>query len=176
MPLYIPINARTEENGDHSRNAAGVEVLTLAPDNIVPAFTELELFWDFEGLPAANREPFRPIPWKRDPFELEDVLVRLDASGPRPVVFNPVVDPAGMWTSLLPPMPIEHYRRLLAEVGPALDELVVVLYSDLWEPVSGTPRSQDRGEQALPLVTKAISYARAHKEKRKADYASSSKE
>ena len=27
MPFYIHINARTEENGDHSRNAAGVEVL-----------------------------------------------------------------------------------------------------------------------------------------------------
>ena len=176
MPFYVPINARTEANGDHSRDAAGVEVLTLAPDNIVPAFTELELFWDFEGHPAANREPFRPIPWKRDPFELEDVLVRLDASGPRPVVFNPVVDPAGMWTSLLPPMPIEHYRRLLAEVGPALDELVVV-YIAIYGSRSQEPQGLKIGVSKLfPWLTKAISYTRAHIEKRKADNASSSKE
>jgi hypothetical protein len=176
VPFYVPINATTKVDGDHSRNAAGAEVLTLAPDNIMPAFTDLELFWDFEGHPAANMGPFRPVPWERDPFELEALLVRLNASGPKPVVFNPEVDPLGLWNSVLPAMPIEHYRRLLADVGPALDELVVA-YIEMY---GGQPQeAQGLKIGVRPLfsrLAKVISSTRAHIEKRKADKASSSKE
>jgi hypothetical protein len=46
------------------------------------------------------------------------------------LAFDLAVTSDGLWESPLPPMPIEHYRCLLADVGSALDELVAA-YIDM---------------------------------------------
>jgi hypothetical protein len=111
-----------------------------------------------------------------DPFELENLVVGLEASGLELLAFDPAVTSDGLWESPLPPMSIEHYRRLLAEVGSALDELVVA-YIAIYGSRSQGPQDFKIGvRQLFPWLTKAISQACAHIEKRKVDNPSSSKE
>jgi hypothetical protein len=131
MPLFVTVCAPSEENGDHSGSITHVRVPTLGQQRVLPVFTSRELSWKFQEHPAIEQQLLGAIPCEMDPFELENLVVGLEESGLELLAFDPAVNSDGLWESPLPPMPIEHYRRVLAEAGSALDELVVA-YIDMY--------------------------------------------
>jgi hypothetical protein len=79
----------------------------------------------------------------------------LEESGLELLAFDLAVTSDGLWESLLPPMPIEHFRRLLADVGSALDELVVA-YIDMYGEQPQEPQGLMRRARKLHHRLKMI--------------------
>jgi hypothetical protein len=155
MPLFVPVCAPSEENGDHIGSITHVRVPTLGLQKALPVFTSKELSWKFEEHTAFEQHLLGAIPCEMDPFELETLVVGLEGSGPELLAFDLAVTPDGLWESPLPPMPIEHYRRLLAEVGSALDELVVA-YIDMYGEQPQEPQGLMRRARKLLHRLKTI--------------------
>jgi hypothetical protein len=132
MPFFVPVCAPSEENGDHNGSITYVRVPTVGLQSALPVFTSKESYWKFEEHPAFEQHLLGAIPCEMDPFELENLVVGLEGSGLELVAFDLAVTSDGLWESPLPLMPIEHFRRLLADVGPAFDELVVASYMDMY--------------------------------------------
>ncbi len=125
MHFFVPVCAPSEENGGHSGSITDVRVPTLGLQRALPVFTSKELSCKFQEHPVIEQQLLRAIPCEMDPFELENLVVGLEESGLELLAFDLALTSDGLWESPLPPMPIDHYRRLLADAGPELDGLVV---------------------------------------------------
>jgi len=156
MPFFVPVCAPSEEIGDHSGGITHVRVPTLGQQSVLPVFTSKELSCKFEEHPANEQHLLGAIPCEMDPFELENLVVGLEESGLKLLAFDPAVTSDGLWESPLPPMPIEDYRRLLADVGPAFDELVVA-YIDMYGEQSQEPQGLMRRARQLLRRLRTIS-------------------
>jgi hypothetical protein len=153
MPFIVTVCAPSEENGDHSASITHVRVPTLEQQRALPVFTSKELSYKSQEHPAMEQLLLGAIPCEMDPFELENLVGGLEESGLELLAFDLAVTSDGLWESPLPPMPIEHYRRLLAEVGSALDELVVA-YIDMYGEQPQEPQGlMMRARQLLRRLT-----------------------
>jgi hypothetical protein len=154
-PFFVPICAPSEENGDHSGSITHVRVPTLGLQRALPVFTSKELSCKFQEHPAIEQQLLRAIPCEMDPFQLENLVVGLEESGLELLAFDLAVTSDGLWETPLPPMHIEHYRRLLADVGSALDELVVA-YIDMYGEQPQEPQGLMRRARKLLHRLKTI--------------------
>jgi len=155
MPFIVTVCAPSKENGDHSASITHVRVPTLGQQSVLPVFTSKELSCKFQEHPAIEQQLLRAIPCEMDPFELENLVVGLEESGLELLAFDLAVTSDGLWESPLPPMPIEHYRRLLADVGSALEELVLA-YIDMYGAQPQEPQSLMRRARRLLHWLKTI--------------------
>jgi hypothetical protein len=121
-PEYYIVVHRTIEKGAPAGGLRST-VLTLQEGTVRAVFTSVELARDFAETFYAEEDSVTPMISSMDAFKLAHSVDLSEEVGVRELVIDPEATSVGQWTGPQAIMPLNYYRRFIAELDSGLEKM-----------------------------------------------------
>jgi hypothetical protein len=119
MLLYLIV---AEQTGDAKRSSS--VGYPMYEGSMLPVFTSPESFASALKACASASQEYENLGFEiTDPFELSEMLGRLEEHGLRSLLFDPPPAPDGRLWIIGSPIPVSEYRKAIEEIRPEFEKL-----------------------------------------------------